>query len=1126
MKKDAIKKGKKRKILIGLSLLVLLPIVLVLIVLAVLRFYILPSERLTPMVLNIAHEYIDANLSVKKIDLIIKETFPNIGVSIEEGTILSKPDSAHTWEEGGRDTIANFKRIVLAVDVMRYLKKGKIVFPFLGIDSLSLYARVNEEGKQNWDIFQSDTLSEEDSTKESIAFRLKDARVRGLSLQYENEQEGQYIRLAGIDSWLKISIKDTLTRITAEAEMKEIEYQDMENHFSLHQPLTLCTKLKARENYTSFEFKESKISLSGMDFLFSGKVQSREEEEDAYYAELTTQLNSPNLATLLDSFPMLKEQMPSMEVKEGSLSLAGNIAYLIKENRLPLLDLSCKLSNGKVEIGKEFDPIEDIALECTLHIDSSKKVKSFLSVEKMEAKMEENFFSLNAQVKDLLGNQQIGGRLKTHLNLDSTNENPSPQEEALRIGGKMDADIKFSFSMQDYYQSNYGKMQLEGKASVERLLYKNPKDTIHFYIHQMSTTLDNPQLRHDKSRRGFKGLIDIDSVFLKYKNHLFVRVKSASANLFTIPSKREGDSAKVIPLFAKIEARRLLCKEGDSAIAFSKHLQGKFRIHPSKKNRKYPEIGTDLIIDTFFIGNPEVGGFISHASAGIKIFRYERDSASLAHIAQRRKARLQRGDTARRRYSKSLLRDEEDSKLFSQWDSKGDVEIEKLSIRSKSFPLRIRLSEVSMSYSSNEVHLSRARLRVGKSETSFSGDMNKLRRFILHGGTLSARFNVEADSIHLEELISAFSQLSASSSEENNASSWKGKNEKMPEGTLSMDSLSTMFYGKERENVSVNSVLLLPKNLNFELNSKIKWLGYGTGEMSNLQGEVRIKNGVVQLKNLGMSSKYGEGMFSLIYSPQNPKSAFTGVDLELHQAHIEHLFGFYPPIDTMLPMLKSVRGVVNCKLAITAEIDSCMSIEMPSMNAACEIQGTDLVLLDGETFAEISKKLFFKNKERNLIDSMEVQFLIKDNKIAIFPFILEMDRYKAAVAGMQGLDMDFKYHISLLKSPLPFKIGVDVLGNPDKYKIKLTKAKLKEKQIVSVYDIVEDTRINLKSQLDSWIENVANNKERNLQIIPKSLDSISGKLAHTLDSIPPDFSSSEDSLLNLQRKKDKSLPKE
>ena len=86
----------------------------------------------------------------------------------------------------------------------------------------------------------------------------------------------------------------------------------------------------------------------------------------------------------------------------------------------------------------------------------------------------------------------------------------------------------------------------------------------------------------------------------------------------------------------------------------------------------------------------------------------------------------------------------------------------------------------------------------------------------------------------------------------------------------------------------------------------------------------------------------------------------------------------------------------------------------------------------------------FKNKKRNVIDSISVDVAIKDNKIEVFPFQVEVDRYRVAVGGTHHLDMTFNYHISVLKSPVPFKLGIDITGDLDDFKFKITKCKYKD----------------------------------------------------------------------------------
>jgi hypothetical protein len=139
-----------------------------------------------------------------------------------------------------------------------------------------------------------------------------------------------------------------------------------------------------------------------------------------------------------------------------------------------------------------------------------------------------------------------------------------------------------------------------------------------------------------------------------------------------------------------------------------------------------------------------------------------------------------------------------------------------------------------------------------------------------------------------------------------------------------------------------------------------------------------------------------------------------------------------------------------------------MNIVLSELKAACRLRGKDLVLLDGETFTEISQKLLFRKKARNKIDRISVDITVEDSRIDIYPFIMEMDRYKAAVSGTHKLDMNFNYHISVLRSPIPFRLGVDVTGTLDDYRIKIGKCLYTNENIPSFSYKIDSVRLNLR----------------------------------------------------------------
>lgn len=245
----------------------------------------------------------------------------------------------------------------------------------------------------------------------------------------------------------------------------------------------------------------------------------------------------------------------------------------------------------------------------------------------------------------------------------------------------------------------------------------------------------------------------------------------------------------------------------------------------------------------------------------------------------------------------------------------------------------------------------------------------------------------------------------------------------------------------------------------------------------NVRGEVNVRDQAVHLNALRMKGLDASMFATVVYRATEKKRGYAGFDFRLRRINIGKLVDFIPSLDTIVPMLRSFKGQVNFDAAAEARLDSNMNIKIPSLRAAVRIDGDSLVLMDGETFSEISKMLRFKNKKRNVFDSISVNVTVKDGNVTVYPFVVQIDRYKAAVGGTQGLDMNFNYHISILKSPLPFKMGVTITGNLDKMKFKLGKAKYKDAVTPVAIRQVDSTRVNLGRDIVNDFRNIVRRRE-------------------------------------------------
>ncbi len=224
--------------------------------------------------------------------------------------------------------------------------------------------------------------------------------------------------------------------------------------------------------------------------------------------------------------------------------------------------------------------------------------------------------------------------------------------------------------------------------------------------------------------------------------------------------------------------------------------------------------------------------------------------------------------------------------------------------------------------------------------------------------------------------------------------------------------------------------------------------------------------GGVNLHDLAAWSDAGSVNLSALYLAPKASEMQFGFGLQLDQFKIERFLKLVPAVDSIMPLMRDFSGIISADIAATVEIDSTMNMVLPTLDAAIKLSGDSLAFINADTYRTLGKWLRFRDKADNKIKHMNVEFLVRDNMMETFPFSFDIDRYRLGVVGSNDLALNFNYHISVLKSPLPFKFGINIKGNPDKYKVRFGGAKFKEGMAVESINIVDTARVNLIKQIE------------------------------------------------------------
>lgn len=168
-------------------------ILLLAIVIGSALWVVFTPERLTPIVRNVASEYVKCEHHIGKVQLTFFSTFPHFGLSLDSITVINPTAGAPS------DTVAHIPHAVLSVDVMALLNEQTLSIPTLRVPDLQANIYVAADGIANYDVLAlpNDTTAE-DTTTFTLPFKqlkVEELTLSAKSLRYKSEPDTMDIAL-------------------------------------------------------------------------------------------------------------------------------------------------------------------------------------------------------------------------------------------------------------------------------------------------------------------------------------------------------------------------------------------------------------------------------------------------------------------------------------------------------------------------------------------------------------------------------------------------------------------------------------------------------------------------------------------------------------------------------------------------------------------------------------------------------------------------------------------------------------------------------------------------------------------------------------------------------------------
>ncbi|UZR97127.1 AsmA-like C-terminal region-containing protein [Chondrinema litorale] len=581
-------------------------------------------------------------------------------------------------------------------------------------------------------------------------------------------------------------------------------------------------------------------------------------------------------------------------------------------------------------------------------------------------------------------------------------------------------DIQAHGNAKDILNVAQVKAQLKGDVDLTELYQKFPVDSTVVLQGQtkvdFSTELSVDQILEEKyDQLNVAGIIDLNNVVVKSKlDTIEFASKAMNINFFRELKIYNKTFAEV-----KLDSTELHLKNNIYFQAGNIHLTGAISKSKSKESvfnltASLKDINAGMQSDSVLVllKRANLSGVYHPKDMGANAYITSDFTIDSIGISQAKNfVGIQQG-------SYQIRLDHKGPKI---WLPKGNIRFQSLIGMLPQLGKPIFVPATKLYFENDNFSLDHTKLKYEDTDITLTGKIEHAIGFFT-GKKVLAELELESDYINANQLMMVFAGMNETEGADNT-----NKDD---------DNLNDSTY-------SETYTFRIPDSIHFDFNTKIKQLKLGYSDFNDLKGSLKVENGNLYLNGFKLKTLAADLDADLVYSAKTKEKADLDFTFYLSQIEMDKLNEFLPILDSLFPMTKSFMGKVDYRMKGKATLNQDFDIDISSFKGIGAMKAENIMVMDGPTFTDLAKTFMFKNKELNPIQYLEAEMEFDGNDVNILPALLEIDRYKLAIGGIQHLDMTFDYHISVLESPVPFKTGVDVSGDIDDYNIKVTKAKYK-----------------------------------------------------------------------------------
>jgi hypothetical protein len=337
---------------------------------------------------------------------------------------------------------------------------------------------------------------------------------------------------------------------------------------------------------------------------------------------------------------------------------------------------------------------------------------------------------------------------------------------------------------------------------------------------------------------------------------------------------------------------------------------------------------------------------------------------------------------------------------YEAFQAKGIVELFGMNYKSADLNEQVAIEKMTLRFSPKNLSLEKMDAKMGKSDFSLNGTIDNYLGYFFRNELLKGQFDFNSNYLDIDQLMGVTT-------------------------TASTPAATTETASSEPAPVAADTEpILIPENVDFALNSNLKKVHYNGIDVTNIKGNIGLKEEVAALNNLTMNALGGTVGLTGSYNSKDHNKPAIDFGYNLGNIDVQQLAKNFLTIKKLAPIAEYAQGKISSKLTLKSDLTKALEPVYTSLTGSGDLF-TNMITLSGfEPMKKIGESLNMNKLSNQTIKDVKAYFSMANGKIKLKPFTVKMEGIETEISGTSSIDqsIDYVLNMNVPKEKIPAEL--------------------------------------------------------------------------------------------------------